>query len=70
MPNPVRLGDNVLVVPSREVYVYDVLGRELMHVSPSFEGEGLLFDTSHLGPGVFFVGYVRGGQAAKVVVLH
>jgi hypothetical protein len=69
VPNPVRLGAPVLVAPLSEIYVYDVLGRELMHLYPPYGQERLLIDTSRLGPGVFLIKPSDGGKSAKVVVL-
>ncbi len=69
VPNPVRLGAPVLIEPVGEAYVYDVLGRELMHLYPTCGRGRLLIDTARLGPGVFLMRGSDGAKSAKIIVL-
>jgi hypothetical protein len=69
-PNPVRLGNTALIESSGEMYVYDVCGRELLHVSQAY-GDGILpIDTSRLGPGIFLIRHSAGEPATKIVILR
>jgi hypothetical protein len=69
VPNPVRLGTPVAIGPCGDLGVYDVLGRQIMDLGAAYGQEGLVIDTSRLGPGVFLVRPHKGGPAAKVIVL-
>jgi hypothetical protein len=69
-PNPVRVGAPLRVLSSGGVRLYDVLGRELLSVSPAPGTERLFIDTSRLGAGVFLISPLDGVAPAKVVVLR
>jgi hypothetical protein len=69
-PNPVKQGNPIRVEPCEEIIIYDVLGREVMRRRPEYAQHDLIIDSGRLGPGVFLIRHLRGGQAAKIVVLR
>jgi hypothetical protein len=69
-PNPVPVGAPLRVETRGDMRVYDVLGREVMHVDAAQGQRGLVVDTNRLGPGLFLIRDRHGGPGVKVVVLR
>jgi hypothetical protein len=69
-PNPVPLGTPLRIETRGDMRVYDVLGREIMHVGAAYRQRSVVIDTSRLGPGIFLIKDRHGGPGIKVVVLR